>query len=123
MRNYPQSHLIKADAYSVMFAWGLFVVTALLFVAGNVLSAPISNVALGISFFAFTGAAALHVALALSHSCPSCGKHPTVQGFRPIHQNAVPASGVSGWARVIWSTLRERKFVCIHCGEAWRVTA
>jgi hypothetical protein len=125
MLSYPQSRLMLADVYSVLTAWTLLALFMLGLIASGVLklSQHWLNLVLGIPLFAFFSAALLHITLALSHRCPSCGKHPTVQGFKPIHPNAVPKSGISGWARVVWSTYRERQFVCIHCGASWHVKA
>jgi hypothetical protein len=53
----------------------------------------------------------------LSHSCPVCQRHPTIQGFGPIHRLAERGKGLDGWSRVVWNVFRNRPFRCIHCGE------
>ncbi len=120
IRSYPKSRRIQFDAYSVLGAWALLVTCGLLFALGLAFRLSIDAVLIT-TFTVFLVVALLHVVLALSHRCPSCNKHPTVQGLAPIHPSAVPQSGMSGWARVIWDVYRRQQFTCIHCGEQFRV--
>jgi hypothetical protein len=67
-------------------------------------------------FKVFVAVALVHLVLAFTHKCPVCEKHPTVQGFKPVHPASVSQSKLSGWAGVVASVVRNSSFVCIHCG-------
>jgi H+/Cl- antiporter ClcA len=112
---YPQSRLAVTDARVVAATWALLAAVAVASLAPFVFGAEVL-VAIKVLFAAFLASAALHVLLALMHRCPSCTKHPTIQGFRPVHQNSVGQSAVQGWGGVVVSILRRRRFTCIHCG-------
>jgi hypothetical protein len=63
----------------------------------------------------------VHVVLSLAHACPACGKHPTAQGFKPVHPKSVGQSAFSGWSGVVVNILRRQRLVCIHCGVEYKV--
>ena len=98
MREYPQSKTIRFDAYSVITAWaslGLSVILLILVLAGL----PFLPLLLAASTL-FLLSAAAHLLLAFAHRCPECSKHPTIQGFAPVHPQT-PASAADGWAGVV----------------------
>lgn len=76
--------------------------------------------AVGITLWGFLFFGGVHVVLALFHKCPSCAKHPTIQGFRGPHPASLGQSRAQGWAGVVVSVLLRRRFVCIHCGTEYR---
>ena len=123
MRAYPQYRLIRADAAVVVACWGAllggvvaFVVTFVLFEIFAV-SVPDSVVQAFFACALFLGL--LHVVTSLTHRCPNCRKHPTIQGFKPIHEKAIVESGITGWGRVVWDVFRNKPFTCIHCGDVY----
>ncbi len=119
---YPQRRLIVIDAYSAFAAWIVAFVVVLIWLFGAFLGMR-DNKAMGLAASAFVIFAVSHVLLSLTHRCPSCGRHPTIQEFRGVHKNAVPERGMSGWARVVWDVVVRRSFVCIHCGDVFSVGA
>lgn len=119
MREYPQSKAIRFDAYSVVVAWASLGLVALLLVpvlAGLPLL-PLLYVAGAL----FLLSVAAHLLLAFAHRCPECSKHPTIQGFAPVHPQA-QASTADGWAGVVIGVVKHQQFVCIHCGAAYSVS-
>ena len=120
LQRYPQSALIRLDAFSVIGAWVAFAISACLWFIG-LTSFSLPSYVLASAFGAFFVLAVLHLVLSFSHSCPRCRKHPTIQGILPIHKNAQPEVGVDGWAHVVWSVWRHKRFVCIHCGTGFMV--
>ncbi|MFN9449972.1 MAG: hypothetical protein ACK58U_09985 [Rubrivivax sp.] len=74
-----------------------------------------------LNFAAFCIAASVHLFLSFRHACPQCGKHPTIQRFKPPHPNSLTQSKVSGWGGVVVNILRRRRLVCIHCGAEYRI--
>ena len=118
MREYPQSRTIRFDAYSVIAAWVslcLAVILLVLVLAGL----PLLPLLLAAGTL-FLLSAASHLLLAFAHKCPECLKHPTIQGFAPVHPQAPPSA--DGWAGVILKVVRHQQFVCIHCGAAYSVS-
>jgi hypothetical protein len=78
---YPKVGHIRADSISVIVTWffmGLTGALWLLQAVGMYALRPAVNVALWTFFLA----AGVHVVLAFLHKCPSCSKHPTIQGFK-----------------------------------------
>lgn len=73
-----------------------------------------------VALWGFFLAAGLHVILAFLHKCPSCSKHPTIQGFKPPHPASLGQSRAQGWAGVAMSVVLRKRFVCIHCGAEYR---
>ena len=73
-----------------------------------------------VALWGFFLAAGLHVILAFLHKCPSCSKHPTIQGFKPPHPASLGQSRAQGWAGVALSVVLRKRFVCIHCGAEYR---
>jgi hypothetical protein len=69
-----------------------------------------------LALWTFFLAAGVHITLAFLHKCPSCDKHPTIQGFKPPHPASLGQSRAQGWAGVVMSVVIRRCFVCIHCG-------
>jgi hypothetical protein len=116
---YPKARLLRADAVSVLATWLFLGLSGLLWLIALVWSFDVDS-ALKLAVWAFFLAAGGHVALAYSHQCPGCGKHPTVQGFAPPHPASLGQSRVQGWAGVVLSVLLEKRFVCIHCGTEFR---
>ena len=119
---YPKSATALLDSRLVATARALLIVlvasVAVLKVAGvQPLTVPLVILAL------FLFVAVCHVALSLRHKCPACGKHPTIQGFKPAHPRSMAQSDISGWGGVVINVLRRRRLVCIHCGSEYRVDA
>jgi hypothetical protein len=73
------------------------------------------------TLLAFFLAVGVHLILAFLHQCPSCGKHPTIQGFTPPHPASLGQSKADGWAGVVMSVVLRKRFVCIHCGVEYKV--
>jgi hypothetical protein len=117
---YPFASRIRADAYAVVAAWALMLLCAVLWLLGSVARLPVRE-ALSYAFSAFLIVAAIHVVLAFTHKCPVCSKHPTVQGFKPVHPDSVAQSRLTGWSGVVISVLRRRQLICIHCGTRFDV--
>jgi hypothetical protein len=117
MRVYPQHKVLRADAYTVILAWIALPLAFLTLLLGNYLPSPIGGPAFFSLFAAFFALALIHLALSLLHRCPTCKKHPTIQGFKPIHPAAKSEKGLDGWSRVVWNIFRNRPFRCIHCGD------
>ncbi len=120
MQVYPQSRLIKIDAYSAVAAWGLLGLAIVLFLAAAALKVHIFGAIIG-AITAFMLAALIHLGFALAHKCPHCGKHPTIQGFAKLHPSVPTATGVDGWARVVVDVVRKQEFACMHCGTRFKV--
>ena len=117
MRIYPQHRLLRADSYTVILAWVALPSAFVALFLGKYSQLPISIydfLGLFAVFFIF---ALSHLALSLLHRCPTCKKHPTIQGFKPIHPAAKSQKGLDGWARVVWNVFRKKPFRCIHCGD------
>jgi hypothetical protein len=112
---YPKARLIRADAISVIVTWSLMVMIGGL---GLALGAGVPGLegavvlALGMVFLS----AGTHVILSFLHQCPSCDKHPTIQGMKPPHPASDGQSKAHGWSGVVMSVVSKRRFVCIHCG-------
>jgi hypothetical protein len=107
------------DAYAVQLAWILTL--AFLAALGLMLFFGPHMGLFYTSFALAVFALLLHVALAFSHSCPECGKHPTIQGFTPPH-SSVADDGDNAWARVVRDVLKKRAFTCFHCGSRFSVS-
>lgn len=121
MREYPQHRLIQLDALTVVLAWlALVCILALLFfgLASSAFASDGVIIVMVVIFILFSLA---HFFLSFQHRCPECLKHPTIQGFSPVHPKARAQSGMQGWTRVVWDVLRKRQFSCIHCGETYHV--
>jgi len=117
---YHKSATALLDARVVAVTWLLLALLAVTWLAHRWL--PVSGwSAFYFNFAAFLAAAAIHVVLSYRHSCAQCGKHPTIQGFKPPHPNSLDQSRVSGWGGVVVNVLRRRRLVCIHCGAEFRV--
>jgi hypothetical protein len=112
---YPRANRIRYDALSVVAAWFLLALCGVLWLLALALGTKVQPF-LTFALPAFLGAALLHLVLAFMHKCPVCRKHPTVQGFKPVHPNAVRQSKLAGWAGVVARVLAGGPFVCIHCG-------
>ena len=116
---YPKVGHIRADSISVLVTWFFMGLTGVLWVlqaVGMYALKPAVDVAL----WAFFLAAGVHVLLAFLHKCPSCSKHPTIQGFKPPHPASLSQSRAQGWAGVVMSVVFRKCFVCIHCGAEYR---
>jgi predicted RNA-binding Zn-ribbon protein involved in translation (DUF1610 family) len=116
---YPQATLIRWDAYSVVFAWVILATGMLLWVLGLLFRLPLGSTLTWL-FVIFMVAALPHLVLAFMHKCPACGKHPTIQGFTPVHPASAKQSKLRGWAGVVVRVVANESFICIHCGTAWR---
>jgi hypothetical protein len=112
---YPHAQRIRYDALSVAVAWALLVLSVVLWLFAVALAAQVLPL-FTFALFAFFAAAAVHLILAFTHKCPVCGKHPTVQGFKPVHPDAARQSKLTGWSGVVVRVLVGGPFVCIHCG-------
>src|SRR5688572_32561524 len=105
---YPKSATALLDSRLVATAWALLIVlvasVAVLKLAGvQLLTVPLVILAL------FVFVAICHVVLSLRHKCPACGKHPTIQGFKPPHPSSMAQSDISGWGGVVINVLRRRR--------------
>jgi len=116
MRHYPSAKLLRLDALAAVAAWVLGGIAGVLFLATRAFAPEFADWAGRIGFAAFAAAALAHVGLALMHTCPECGKHPTVQGFGDLHPDAAAQSRLSGWSGAVWNVFRRKRLVCIHCG-------
>jgi hypothetical protein len=116
---YPKLRLLRADALSVITTWCVMAITAILWLVQTFGVLALKG-GLRLASYAFVVAASAHVILAFLHKCPHCGKHPTVQGFKAPHPNSLGQSGVQGWAGVVVSVIRRKRFVCIHCGTEFQ---
>jgi hypothetical protein len=123
MRAYPQFRLIRLDAIAAVGSWASFLVGALALIIGSGLSVfSIVEVDGSFVFFpclAFFVLALVHCAASFLHRCPTCARHPTIQGFTPVHDSAKSSRGLEGWSRVVWDVFRKRPFRCIHCGDEY----
>lgn len=97
MPSYPQLKILRADAYAVYVSWFLLATSGLLLFLPFLTGITVTESALKISFAAFCVAVIFHVILALMHRCPSCGKHPTIQGLRPVHPASLGQARAEGW--------------------------
>lgn len=118
--NYPRSHVALVDAWSVAICWLLLALLALSSIVLKIWP-ELPGAALAANFVAFVGAMLVHLVLSLLHACPSCGKHPTVQGFKAVHPNSVGQSVFTGWGGAVVNILRRRRLICIHCGSEYRI--
>ena len=118
---YPKSSTALTDARVVAVTWALLVLSGVAWLAHKLLGAPFLLPQAVFAVFVVSGF--VHVAMSLRHRCPSCGKHPTIQGFKPPHPNSASQSKASGWAGVVVNILRRRRLVCIHCGAQFQVNA
>jgi hypothetical protein len=100
---YPHSHRIRYDAWSVAAAWVLLLLCVVLGLLGTALQAQVWPY-FALTFSAFVSAAAVHLVLAFTHQCPVCSKHPTVQGFKPVHPASVKQSKLTSRATEIDET-------------------
>jgi hypothetical protein len=119
---YPQSRTLLLDSKVVAATWALLLLLPVAYYwlkwSGR------ESAAAFLAFLAlFLLAAATHVVLSLCHKCPACGKHPTIQGFKPPHPRSSDQSAMSGWAGAVVNVLLRRRLVCIHCGTEFRVEA
>jgi hypothetical protein len=118
MRKYPQATVIRLDAFVVVLTWAVGGVTAIGLLLAAFVFPPVVPWVLKVLY----GTLALglaHVLLAFCHRCPICSKHPTIQGFGPVHPDAMGQSKLTGWSGVVMSVFRRKCFNCIHCGTAF----
>ena len=118
---YPKSATALADARVVAITWMLLATSGVAWFAEKLLGAPTPFVHAVFGLCVFSGF--IHVAMSFGHKCPSCGKHPTIQGFKAVHPKSLNQSKASGWAGVVVNILRRRRLVCIHCGEEYQIDA
>ena len=119
---YPKSKILLLDSRTVLAAWVLLAVMPVVFYILK-LSGTQSVAVLSSLTVLFLLTVVGHVALSFSHKCPACGKHPTIQGFKPPHPNSAEQSALSGWGGAVVNVLRRRQLVCIHCGAKFQVQA
>lgn len=117
---YPKTRLIRADAISVIVTWSLMAMVGVLWLA-RVAGVPGLEGAVAPALGTFFLSAGVHVTLSFLHRCPSCDKHPTIQGLKPPHPAFVGQSKADGWAGVVLSVVLKRHFICIHCGVEHKV--
>ena len=116
---YPKSATALNDARVVAVTWALLALSGVSWLAQTFLGTP--AVYTHSVFAVFVAFGFLHAAMSFRHSCPSCGKHPTIQGFKPPHPNSLSQSKALGWAGVVVNILRRSQLVCIHCGAQFRI--
>lgn len=119
---YPKSKILLLDSRTVLAAWLLLAVIPVVFYMLKLIGAE-SVIVLSFLVALFLVTLVGHLALSLSHKCPACGKHPTIQGFKPPHPNSAAQSALSGWSGAVVNVLRRRRLVCIHCGGNFQVQA
>jgi hypothetical protein len=120
MRTYPQSRRIKLDSWAAVAAWALLVALFILLFA--ILTGATSARYLIVVGVLFVTAAIAHVLFALTHKCPECSKHPTIQGFAQVRPDAELRSKMDPWARVVWDVVRRGRFTCMHCGTPYEIS-
>ena len=124
IEKYPQSALMKINAWLAVTAWVAFLsiagLYALVFFEVGIGEKTTLN-AFIITFVAFIVSALGHLVLGIYLKCPNCQKRPTVQGFQAIHPASNKVAGISGWAGVIVNIISKGKFKCIHCGSGFHV--
>lgn len=113
---YPSARLLRADCHAVLVTWLLMPFFAVAMICTLFYRAQLDALA-WLAGMAFGTAALTHLVLAFSHRCPTCRKHPTVQGFAPPHPASLAQSKCQGWPGVVVSVVRRNRFVCIHCGS------
>ena len=118
---YPKSTTALTDARVVAVTWALLALSGVTWLSHKLLGAP--SVLIQVVFAVFVVSGFVHVAMSFRHKCPSCGKHPTIQGFKPPHPNSIGQSRASGWAGAVVNILRRRRLVCIHCGAEFQINA
>ena len=118
---YPQSNIALTDARVVAVTWGLLAASGVAWFAYLFAATPFGIVQSVFAVFVTSGF--VHVFVSLMHKCPTCGKHPTIQGFKPPHADSTNQSKASGWAGAVINILRRRQLVCIHCGTQFRIEA
>jgi hypothetical protein len=125
MQHFPEARLIRFDASLVIVARAVGAVALTLGAVAAVLVhfAPIWREELNYGvisvFLLYLALAVVHLVLALIERCPTCGKHPLVQGFAPVHPASVGQGKGNGWDGAVWSIVHRRRFTCIHCGTAY----
>ncbi len=117
---YPQARLLRADAASVVVTWSFMALAALLWWI-SAFMLPAVGGATRLALWGMFLGGGVHVVLALLHRCPGCGKHPTIQGFKAPHPASLSQSRAAGWAGVVTSVMRRKRFACIHCGAGYAV--
>ena len=115
---YPKSNIALLDSRVVAITWAFLALLAVSWLGAHLVPVA-AHVVFQANFVLFCLFATAHVILSFQHKCPACGKHPTIQGFKPVHPNSVHQSALSGWAGVIMNVLRRRRLVCIHCGSEY----
>lgn len=118
---YPKSATALLDARVVAVAWLFLVLVPVSWLAQSLLPTLFGWNLFQVNVAAVMLAALTHVFLSFCHACPQCGKHPMIQGFKSPHPNSINQSRQSGWAGVVVSILRRRRFICIHCGAEYRI--
>ncbi len=119
-QRYPKAKAIRLDSYAVMGAWACLALTGVAWLAATTLNLPVGRLAAG-SFASFLALALAHLVLAFRHKCPECLKRPTVQGLSPVHPGSAGQAVFEGWAGVVVSVVRRKRFCCIHCGTPFSV--
>jgi hypothetical protein len=119
---YPKSKILLLDSRTVLAAWLLLAAIPVVFYILKLIGTQ-SLAVLSFLVVLFLLTIVGHLALSFSHRCPSCGKHPTIQGFKPPHPNSAEQSALSGWAGAVVNVLRRRQLVCTHCGANFQVQA
>ena len=99
IQNYPSTRAVRADSYAVLISWVLILICVILWGLAITLRLPLDDL-LTFSGKAFLIAAGIHFILAFTHSCPVCGKHPTIQGFGQVHPASFTQSKLKGWSGV-----------------------
>ncbi len=119
MDRYPNSNLMKVNAWVTLFTWLILILTGVIYFAA--LMGVASEELLSVLRKIFLSGVLLHICMALLLKCPECGKMPTVQGFKEIHPDSNKKWGMDGWAVVILDVAFSHKFRCIHCGTEFHV--
>ena len=106
---------MRLNAWFVIAAWiGLLASISLLVV--GFAGVEVTDLLITV-FTIFLAFASGHLILGFYLKCPSCGKRPTVQGYKAIHPTSEKKAGLDGWAVVVINIIRKKQFRCIHCGS------
>ena len=123
LKTYPGSRMALLDARMVALAWLSMLLAATLWIVEQLLdvSALVPLLPVSVALFFITVIA--HVVLSFRHACPVCGKHPTIEGFGPVHENSRSQAMFTGWAGAVLNILKRRQLVCIQCGAHFTINA
>jgi hypothetical protein len=122
-KTYPGSRMALLDARVVALAWLSMLLAATFWIVEQLLDVAVLVPLLPVSVALFLITVVAHVVLSFRHACPVCGKHPTIEGFGPVHENSSSQAMFTGSPGAILNILKRRQLVCIHCGTHFTINA